>query len=491
MVWVVISSLISYIKADISLTSGQLSWVTAVPVILGSILRVPIGYWTNRFGARWMFHVSLLFLMAPIYYLSLADSFIDLIIAGLFLGVGGAIFSVGVTSLPKYYPKDRHGFVNGVYGVGNIGTAVTAFAAPIIANQYGWELTVRFLLAPLLVIAVLNFFYGDRTEPKVNTALKEQITSVYRDGKLWFLSLFYFITFGSFVAFTVYLPNFLVTQFNLSEVDAGLRTAGFIVICTLIRPLGGWLGDKFNPYKVLMIVFAGLTFSGVLLSFSPTITLYTVGTLTVAVCSGIGNGTVFKLVPLYFSKQAGIVNGIVAAMGGLGGFFPPIILTTVNSLTGQYAIGFMALSEFALASLIIVLWMFYTENLSLADNIVESTGQGVMVTNTKGVIKKVNPAFSTVTGYKAEEAVGKTPRLLRSGRHSPRFYQEMWNELEENGYWQGEIWNQRKNGEVYLEWLTINVVDNDAGEVMYYVAIFSDISNEKQKIDSSQSELKT
>ncbi len=136
----------------------------------------------------------------------------------------------------------------------------------------------------------------------------------------------------------------------------------------------------------------------------------------------------------------------------------------------------MALSEFALASLIIVVWMFYSDKLRLADNIVESTGQGVMVTNTKGVIQKVNPAFSAVTGYQKEEAVGQTPRLLRSGRHDRDFYEEMWKKLKENGYWQGEIWNKRKNGEEYLEWLTISAVKNDAGEVMYFVAIFSDIS---------------
>lgn len=321
MVWVIISSLMTYIKQDIALSSVQLSWVTAIPVILGSVLRVPIGYWTNRFGARRVFLVSLLFLILPVYYLSLADSFNDLLIAGLFLGIGGAIFSVGVTSLTKYYSKDRHGFVNGIYGVGNIGTAFTSFGAPILANQLGWEVTVRLFLIPLIILAALNFLLGDKHEPKVKTALKEQILNVYRDEKLWFLSLFYFITFGSFVAFTVYLPNFLVSQFNLSEVDAGLRTAGFITICTLFRPLGGWLGDKFNPFKVLIIVFSGLTISGVLLSFSPTMTLYTVGVLTVAVCSGIGNGTTFKLVPLYFSKQGGIVNGIVSAMGGLGDFF--------------------------------------------------------------------------------------------------------------------------------------------------------------------------
>ncbi|WP_186577033.1 nitrate/nitrite transporter [Aquibacillus kalidii] len=478
MVWVILSSLMSFIKEDIQLTAGQISWVTAVPVILGSLLRVPIGYWTNRYGARWLFTISLLFLMAPVYYLSLADSFFDLILSGLFLGVGGAIFSAGVTSIPKYYPKTRHGFVNGVYGVGNIGTAITSFGAPIIAARFGWETSVQFFLIPLLLFAVLNFFLGDRNEPKVNTPIKEQITGVYRNNKLWFLSIFYFLTFGSFVAFTVYLPNFLVSEFELSEVDAGLRTAGFIALCTLLRPLGGWLGDKFNPFKVLMLVFAGLTFSGVLLSFSPTITLYTIGCLTVAVCSGIGNGTIFKLVPLYFSKQAGIVNGIVAAMGGLGGFFPPLILTTVFGITGHYAIGFMALSQFALASLIIVFWMFYTDKLYLANQIVESTGQGIMVTDTNKYITNINKAFTSVTGYTKEEVMGKKPNILSSGKHGRDFYHAMWEKIEDTSYWQGEIWNKRKNGDIYREWLTISAIKSEEGETINYVGIFSDITNE-------------
>lgn len=363
MVWVIISSLMSYIKEDIPLTAGQISLITAIPVILGSILRIPIGYWTNRFGARIVFLLSLLFLLLPVYYLSFATSFFDLVLSGLFIGVGGAIFSVGVTSLPKYYPKERHGFINGIYGVGNIGTAITSFGAPIVANQYGWETTVRLFLIPLVLFAILNVVFGDRKEPKVTTSLKEQFVAVYRNHTLWFLSLFYFITFGSFVAFTVYLPNFLVTQFGLSKVDAGFRTAGFIALCTFVRPVGGWLGDKFNPFIILMYVFGGLTLAGILLSFSPTITLYTIGALSVALCSGVGNGTIFKLVPFFFSKQGGIVNGIVAAMGGLGGFFPPILLTLVHDLTGTYAIGFMALSEFALASLLIIVWMYFTNKM--------------------------------------------------------------------------------------------------------------------------------
>lgn len=130
-VWVLISSLMPYIKKDIPLSDNEVALVTAVPVILGSLMRILLGYWANRFGARWMFSISFLILIFPVFYISIADSITDLIIGGLLLGMGGAIFSIGVTSLPKYYPKEKHGFVNGIYGAGNIGTAITAFSAPV------------------------------------------------------------------------------------------------------------------------------------------------------------------------------------------------------------------------------------------------------------------------------------------------------------------------------------------------------------------------
>ncbi|MEW8986310.1 MAG: MFS transporter [Bacillus sp. (in: firmicutes)] len=476
MVWVILSALMPFIKEDIQLNANQVAMATAIPVVLGSVLRIPIGFWTNKYGARKLFFTSFAFLLFPVFFISIADSFTDL----LFVGIGGAIFSVGVTSLPKYYPKDRHGFVNGIYGVGNLGTALTTFSAPVIASQFGWETTVKLFMILLIAFAVLNFFLGDKKEIKVVTPMGEQIRSVYKNQKLWALSLFYFITFGSFVAFTIYLPNFLVSHFELDKVDAGLRTAGFIALATFFRPIGGWLGDKFNSFVILMGVFAGMTISGFLLSFTPSLTLYTIGCLAVAISAGIGNGTVFKLVPLYFSKQAGIVNGIVSAMGGLGGFFPPLMLAFLFNLTGHYAIGFMALSQVALASLIIVIWMYYQDKLSLAKNIIDHTAEGIMITDLKGMIQQVNPAFTTVTGYSAEEVIGKNPRFLQSGKHGEDFYREMWQVISEKGSWQGEIWNKKKNGRIYPEFLTISMVKNEAGELKNFVGMFSEMTMKKK-----------
>ncbi|MUG45981.1 MFS transporter [Paenibacillus woosongensis] len=476
MVWVIISALIPFIKEDIQIPAEKLAILTAIPVVLGSVLRIPFGYYANVFGARIVFSVSFVLLLFPVFYISAASTFTDLVIGGLFLGIGGAVFSVGVTSLPKYYPKERHGLVNGVYGIGNLGTAITTFAAPVIATQVGWSLTVKLYLVLLLIFIALNILFGDRKEVKVKTPIMDEIKAVYKSDKLWLFSLFYFLTFGSFVAFTVYLPNFLVSHFALEKVDAGMRTAGFIALATFMRPVGGWLGDKFKPLILLMGIFLGLTLSGILLAFSPSIGLYTVGSLTIAVCAGLGNGVIFKLVPQYFNKQAGTVNGIVSMMGGLGGFFPPLMLSMIYSMTGQYSIGFMALSQVALASLILVIWMYYQDRLVMSSKVFRYTGQGILVTDSRGTIRSVNPAFTKLTGYAEEEVVGHKPSILKSGRQSKPFYEEMWSTIRATGQWQGEIWNRRKNGEEYLEFLTINAVKDDSGEVVHYVGLFSDIS---------------
>ncbi|MEH7120212.1 MFS transporter, partial [Neobacillus vireti] len=251
-----------------------------------------------------------------------------------------------------------------------------------------------------------------------------------------------------------------------------IRTAGFIAFATFFRPVGGWLSDKVNPFLILMAVFFSLTFAGFLLAFTPSLPIYSFGCLLVAFFAGLGNGVIFKLVPLYFSKQAGIVNGIVSALGGLGGFFPPLVLTIFFNWTGHYAIGFMSLSEFSLASLVIVIWLYYAERLELSQKIVNYAIDGICITDINGIIQNVNPAFTRITGYALEDVIGKTPSVLQSGEHDNIYYKEMWENLHTKGYWEGFIWNKRKNNEIYKEWLTITAIKDDAGDTKNYLGMF-------------------
>ncbi|KTT80060.1 nitrate/nitrite transporter [Mammaliicoccus sciuri] len=357
MVWSILAPLMPYITQDISVEEGQKAIILAIPVILGSILRIPIGYYTNLLGSRLVFLVSFIILLFPVFYLSQAHSTTGLMIAGFFIGLGGAIFSVGVTSIPKYFPKEKHGFANGIYGMGNLGTAVSSFLAPPIAGIIGWQHTVQLYLIVLLIFAVLMFIFGDKEEHKVKIPMISQTKQVINNYKLYYFSFWYFITFGAFVAFGLFLPNFLVSHFEIDKVDAGIRTGIFIAIATLLRPIGGMLGDKFNALNVLKVFFIGLIAGAIVLSISHHLILFTIGCLTVSVCAGIGNGLVFKLVPTYFTKEAGVVNGIVSMMGGLGGFFPPLIITLVTSLTGSNHLAFFMLAIFGVIALITMMHM--------------------------------------------------------------------------------------------------------------------------------------
>lgn len=355
MVWVILSSLLPYIKQDVFIPPDQIALVTAIPVVLGSVLRVPFGYCANLFGARAVFLVSFAALVVPVWFLSEATTYQELLVGGVFLGIAGAVFSVGVTSLPKYFPKERHGFVNGVYGFGNMGTALTTWLAPVAAVAFGWRTAVKLYLVLLAVFIVLNFALGDRNEPRVKTPIREQMRVIVRDARLWFLSLFYFVTFGAFVALTVYLPNFLASHYGMDGVSAGLATSAFIVAAAAIRVVGGWLSDRFDCYKLLAGVFAAIAAGAVVLAVAPGLPVYLAGIYLISIACGIGNGVVFKLVPAYFTQQAGLANGIVAMMGGLGGFFPPLVLSASMLVFGTNIPGLAAFGVFAVACLAIAL----------------------------------------------------------------------------------------------------------------------------------------
>ena len=361
MVWSILAPLMPYISQDFNVPESQKAIILAIPVILGSILRIPIGYYTNLIGSRLVFLISFIILIFPVFYLSQATSTTGLMIAGFFIGLGGAVFSVGVTSIPKYYPKEKHGFANGIYGMGNLGTAVSSFLAPPIAGAIGWQHTVQLYVLVMALFAILMFVFGDKQEPKVKVPMLKQTKQVANNYKLYYFSFWYFITFGAFVAFGLFLPNFLVGHFEIDKVDAGIRTGVFIAIATILRPIGGMLGDKFNALNMLKIFFGIMIAGALILALSNHIMLFTIGCLTISVSAGIGNGLIFKLVPTYFSKEAGVVNGIVSMMGGLGGFFPPLIITMVTALTGSNHLAFFLLAIFGLVALISMMHMTKVE----------------------------------------------------------------------------------------------------------------------------------
>lgn len=354
-VWGLISPLAPQFRELYELSATEAGLLVAVPVLLGSLARIPLGALTDRYGGRLVFTVLILVVTVPVALAGLTSSFAGILAVSLFLGLAGASFAVGIPFVARWYPASRQGFALGVYGMGNIGTAIAGLTAPRIAQSLGWPWAFWLFLPTLLAMAAIFWLVGREAPgfaPRAQS-LADRFSVLRREPVSWVLALFYFVTFGGFVAISVYLPTLLVSEFGLDRVDAGARAAGFVVLATLARPLGGYSADRWGGTPVLNAVFVAVAALAIVLAFGPGIVLITVAFLGIAFALGIGNGAVFKLVAEYFPRETGTVTGLVGAAGGLGGFFPPLLLGAVRDLTGSYSIAFMLLSEFALGALIV------------------------------------------------------------------------------------------------------------------------------------------
>ena len=355
--WSLIAPLGKRFQDDLDLTNTRTLMLTAVPVVLGSLLRIPVGALTDRLGGRVMFPVVLAVSAIPAAVFGFVDGYAALIVVGFFLGIAGSSFAVGVPFVAGWYPKERQGFALGVYGMGNIGTAVAAFGAPAIVDWLGRE--ALGIVAAVLLLATALVFYRMAEDPPRGPAVDYR--AVLRSGwKLWRLSLLYFVTFGGFVAMAVFLPKLLRDWFDISLTNAGLRAAGFTVVATLARPVGGFLSDRIGSATVLVFVFVGAGLDAAWLAYisgDPTWVPVTIACLTLAGFLGLGNGAVFKAVPLDFPQATGAATGIVGAAGGLGGFFPPVVMGIVKDHFDTYALGFVGLLVFAVICLVVSLTM--------------------------------------------------------------------------------------------------------------------------------------
>jgi MFS transporter, NNP family, nitrate/nitrite transporter len=348
------SAMMPIISKQMHLTSVEKSIAVALPVLLGSLGRIPLGMLTDRFGGRVVFSAVMVLSIIPAFLMGTVADYRHLLIYGFFIGIALASFSVGVGFVSGWYSPQRQGFALGVYGAGNIGQSLAAFGSPFIAAAAGlrwgfWTFGV------LLTIWLVIFALMARNAPRLGAVKSfSDVVRPLSDGRSWILSLYYFLTFGGFVAMGVYLPIFLTEMFKLTPQDAGLRTAGFVVLATVMRPVGGTLADKVGGRTILKWVFPFTAVMAIFLAF-PMMSTFTIGALGMAAAIGLGNGAVFKLVPEYFPDSVGSVTGLVGAAGGLGGFFPPLLLGFVKQQTGSFAIGFVLLGVFALCCLAVVL----------------------------------------------------------------------------------------------------------------------------------------
>ena len=331
------------------LTASQTALLVAVPVLLGSLARLPMGMLTDRFGGRAVFTLLLLASAAAAVVVPSTWSYPSLLVAAFLIGMAGSSFAVGAAFVSRWTPPARQGTALGVYGLGTLGQSLAVFGAPVIAARFGWP-NVFYGIALILVVWAVVYVSMARNPPRpASVAGVGAMVAVLRGSPTaWLLGAFYFLTFGGFVAFSIYLPTLLRSQFGLSPADAGFRAAGFVVLATALRPVGGWLADRIGGAQVLSWVFGGTALFAMLLAW-PSMVPFTVGALGCAALMGLGNGAVFKLVPEHFPHQTGTVTGLVGALGGLGGFFPPLLLGVFHDTLGVTWPGFALLSATALA----------------------------------------------------------------------------------------------------------------------------------------------
>ncbi|WP_329616358.1 MFS transporter [Streptomyces brevispora] len=351
--WNLIAPMSGDYKDRLGLSSFQQSLLVAVPVLVGSLGRIPVGALTDKYGARLMFPLISALTVVPVLLLIPAkDSYGAMLVVGFLLGLGGTTFAIGIPLVNSWFPPSERGLALGVFGMGMGGVALSGYFTPRIA-EHGHNLPFLVVAGALVVYAALAaVLVSDRPGRQVPAGtLARRLAAAGRLRVTWELSALYAIGFGGIVAFGVYLPTYLKTWYDLSPTDAGTKSAGFALVTVVFRPIGGWLSDRFHPALVSSAALGAAALMAIVQAFDPKLMPGgTIALLIMAAGLGAASGSVFALVSQVTPQaKVGSVTGIVGAMGGLGGFVPPLVMGAIYSEKGSYSIGFMLLSDLALA----------------------------------------------------------------------------------------------------------------------------------------------
>ena len=355
--WALLSPLGPRFKDVLALSSAQQALLVAVPVIVGSLGRIPVGALTDRFGGRVMFPAVSLVTVAPVLFLGYAghSSFAALVVGGFFLGIAGTAFAVGVPFVNAWFPPERRGLAVGVFGAGMGGTAISALTTVKLVTAHGVQapfLLAAIALAAYAVVAALVLRDSpDRVRP--TKPLLARLAVIARLPITWRASLLYAVGFGGYVAFSVYLVTYLRNAYGLTQADAANKMAGFVLLAVAMRPIGGWLADRVDAAKVLVAAFAVVAVGALGQASTPDLSPWaTIAFLGMAAALGIASGATFALVAQRTpAEHVGGVTGVVGAAGGIGGFLPPLFMGSIYDGSGSYAVGLVALAVVALVVL--------------------------------------------------------------------------------------------------------------------------------------------
>lgn len=391
-VWTMFSIIGIGIKQDLGLSDTQFGILVATPILTGSITRLPLGIMTDRFGGRIVFFIQMLLVAIPTYGLAFATDYWHFLVIGLFVGLAGGSFAIGIAYTSAWFDEKRQGTAMGIFGAGNAGAAITNLVAPTIVVAYGWEMVPKVYSVAMLVMAIIFWFFTfndpqheARKKSGKHVSLKEQLKPL-KEVRVWRFGLYYYFVFGGFVALALWLPKYYVGEYDLD-----LKTASFITMCFtlpsgLIRALGGWLSDKhgarainwavfwvslvclfFVSYPQTTMIIHGID-GEVTLGVGVGLWAFTLLVFVIGIAMGIGKASVYRIIHDYYPDNMGSVGGMVGVIGGLGGFSLPIIFGIASDTIGVRSSCFMVL--FTLVGICMILMHFAIKRLEAEKGIV-------------------------------------------------------------------------------------------------------------------------
>ena len=348
-VWTMFSVIGIRIKAQLGLNETEFGLLVATPILTGSLIRLPLGILTDRFGGRVVFFIQMVLVAIPTYGLAFATQYWQYLAIGLFVGMAGGSFAIGIAYTSAWFPKEKQGTAMGIFGAGNAGAAVTNLVAPLIIVAFGWRMVPQVYSIAMLAMAVL-FWLFTYPDPKLEErrrkgsfpSLTEQLAPL-AEMRVWRFGLAYFFVFGGFVALALWLPKYYIAEYGLNLRSAAFISMFFTLPSGVIRALGGWISDKFGGSTTTWWVFWICIVCLFFLSYPPTtlvvhgikgdvnlhiavgVILFTVLVFVVGIAQGIGKASVYRELADYYPANMGAVGGLVGVIGGLGGFTLPIM----------------------------------------------------------------------------------------------------------------------------------------------------------------------
>jgi len=358
MVWVILGPLGPFIGESLKLSATQKGLLTAVPLLGGSFFRPILGWMTERIGGRRTGLIGLAVSLLPLFIgWQFATEFGHFLALGILLGVAGASFAAALPIASGWYPPEYQGIAMGIAGAGNSGTLLATLFAPRLAQAFGWRSVFGVAMIPIAIVWVLYFLMA-KDAPGVRTVKRwRDYAAILREGDTGWFCFLYSLTFGGFVGLASYLSIFFRDQYHVSKVAAGDLTTVVVLFGSFLRPVGGMLADRWGGYRMLLFLLTGVSLCLAGVATLPPVTI-AVGMLVLAMAMlGMGNGSVFQLVPQRFAGRVGIMTGIVGAAGGFGGFLLPSLLGAIKDRTGSFGQGFALFGALALSGAATLLYL--------------------------------------------------------------------------------------------------------------------------------------